>query len=553
MIDVASTQLDHGPAATPTDTPAPVQPDASLVRRLLGGLPTLLVLAVLAGLAYLGHHTGWAIPKLSALTGDNGNAKDDWCTPHTVPESLCVECQPGLLPKRKEHGFCKKHGVAECALCYPDVAQLPSPPNITPEDHERAKRALKLVNHPDNDPKCKKHLRRLQLASQAAADKAGIQAEPAWKGPVVEAIASNGEVTYDQTRVARLSSRLPGTVWWVARQVGDPVRPGDVLALVDAAEVGKAKAEFLQAFALVDLKSRTLEGMRVAGAALPVRTLQEAESALREARIRMLSAQQALVNLGLPVPAEELKNLSEDQLAQRIQFLGLPESLTHDLDPRTTSGNLLPVRSPIEGLIVNREVVAGEVVDAAKVLFVVADPSKMWLTLNIRLEDARRVQLEQPVHFRPDGQAPAGLPWYTAISDRLTWNQTVDGTVSWISTAVDEKTRTVKVRVDLANPDGRFRAGTFGSGRIVLREDLAVVVPKDAVQWEGCCHIVFVQDKNYHAPGAPKVFHVRKVVPGATDDKTTEIITGLLPGEVVAIKGAGVLRSELLKNDLGDG
>jgi cobalt-zinc-cadmium efflux system membrane fusion protein len=64
---------------------------------------------------------------------------------------------------------------------------------------------------------------------------------------------------------------------------------------------------------------------------------------------------------------------------------------------------------------------------------------------------------------------------------------------------------------------------------------------------------VFVQDKNYHVEGGPKVYHVRKVVPGTTDDQTTEIITGVLPGEIIAVKGAGVLRSELLKNNLGDG
>jgi cobalt-zinc-cadmium efflux system membrane fusion protein len=366
---------------------------------------------------------------------------------------------------------------------------------------------------------------------------------------VVVSVAGTGEVVYDPTRVARLSSRVPGTVWRVERQVGDSVRQGDLMALVDAAEVGKARTDFLQAFAQFDLKSRTVENLRRASSAVPLRSLQEAETALREARIRLLAAQQTLANLGLPVRHEGLSNLNEEQLVQAVQLLGLPDGL----DPRTTSGNLLPLRAPMDGVVVQREVVAGEVVDTARVLFVVADPQTMSLDLNVRLEDARLLALGQTIHFRPDGQAPSGLPWYTVIGDRLSWNQARDGTLRWISTAVDEKTRTVKVRAAFENSDGRLRAGTFGTGRVVLRQEQAVVVPKEAVQWEGCCHVVFVQDRNYHAAGAPKVFHVRKVVPGAMDDTRTEIIAGVLPGEVVVTRGASVLRAELLKNDLGEG
>src|SRR5262249_42753750 len=114
-------------------------------------------------------------------------------------------------------------------------------------------------------------------------------------------------------------------------------------------------------------------------------------------------------------------------------------------------------------------------------------------------------------------------------------------------------TRTVQVRADLPNPGGLLRANTFGSGRILLREEKqAVVVPSEAVQWEGDCHVVFVRDKNFEARGAPKVFHTRTVRPGARDGSVTEVIAGVLPGEMVVTRGSGVLRSELLKNNLGE-
>jgi cobalt-zinc-cadmium efflux system membrane fusion protein len=277
-----------------------------------------------------------------------------------------------------------------------------------------------------------------------------------------------------------------------------------------------------------------LAGTSIAGKEIP-----EAEAALRESQIRLVSAQQALLNLGLPIRSDELRNLSPEQIAERIQFLGLPESIVPTLNPKTTTANLLPLKSPLEGTVVNRKVVAGEVVDATKTLFQIADTRQLWLTLDVRLEDAKHLSLGQTVRFLPDGA-----------------RKEVSGAIDWISTAVDEKTRTVKVRANLRNLDGKLRVGTFGTGRIVLRaEPNAVVVPNEAIQSEGDgnCQIVFVRDRDYLKEGAPTIFHVRTVRVGAKDEKNTEIIAGVLPGELVVTQGSGALRIELLKNGLGDG
>jgi cobalt-zinc-cadmium efflux system membrane fusion protein len=496
-----------------------------------------VVLAALGGLAYWGHHTDWTVPTFASLTGSEAKEKDDWCGAHAVPESECVECNPELLPRCKEYGWCREHGIPDCPFEHPEVAQLKQTPKISPADLERAQRALAFLSRPENNSKCKLHQRRIQFASIAAVEKAGIDVAPVWEAPVVEAVSANGEITYDQTRVARLSSRVPGTVWLVPKQLGDSVRRGDVLGLVDAAEVGRAKAEFLHAITQFRLRSKTHDKLRSAGSAIPERELREAEAAFHEAEIRLLSAQQALVNLGLPVDADDVKDFTEKQLAAYVRFLGLPDQLRQALDPKSTTANLLPIKAPLDGVVVAREVVAGEVVDTAKVLFVVADPRQMWLILNLRQEDTKKLAIGQPVHFRTDGTA-----------------EEVQGTVAWISTDVDEKTRTVKVRANLGNPDGRLRASTFGMGQIALREERnAIVVPNEAVHWEGDCFAVFVRDKNFLDKDAPKVFHVRKVRIGARDAQNTEIIAGVLPGELVATKGSGTLRAELLKNNLGEG
>lgn len=537
MLEVATPKASQAAAPPVPKEPTPTEASGSILARLGGTLPTLLILAALGGIAFLGHHTGWKLPKFSLLTGDGESTPDDWCAEHSVPESICVVCKPDLLPQGKQFGWCKKHGVHECPLCHPEVAQTNYPAKVSPADLERAQKAIDFADRPENNSKCKLQDRRLQFASEEAVKRAGIDVAPVWQVPMVEFVVANGEIGYDQTHVARLSSQVPGTVRRVYKQVGDKVGEGEVLALVDAVEVGRAKGEFLQAFAQVDLKNRIWQGMQGAQGAIPGRTFQEAEAALREARIRLLSAQQALVNLGLPIQSDDLKTLPETKLAEYVQFLGLPEAVTRGLDPRKTTANFLPVTAPMDGIVVAREVVAGEVVDSSKVLFVVADTREMWLNLDVRVEDAKLLAPGQKVLFKPDGS-----------------KHELSGKITWLSTAVDEKTRTVKLRAELTNIDGKLRASTFGAGKIILREEQnAVVVPKDALHHEGCCHVVFVRDKNYLKGDSQKVFHVRKVVPGAKDDTNVEIIAGVLPGEVVATKGSGVLRSELLKNHLGAG
>jgi cobalt-zinc-cadmium efflux system membrane fusion protein len=501
-------------------------------------VPPLLVFITLGGLLLWGHHTGWTVPKFSSLAGRADDEKDDWCSEHGVPESQCVECNTALLPRVKSFGWCKLHGVHECPLCHPEVAQLQSRPQITTAGIGSAERALELAERAQNNSKCKLHERRIQFTSQEAIERAGIEVEPVWTAPVVEAVIGNGEITYDQTQVAWLSARVPGTVFRVYKKSGDPVKKGEVLALVDAAQVGKAKSEFLKALVEVRLGAQTLERLEelFQHRLISERSYRQQAAALSEARIRLTTAQEAMTNLGLPVDVESLQAVPQEKLADHLRFLGLPGSLIASLDPRATTGNLLTVTAPIDGIVVTRQVVVGQVVDQSNSLFVVVDVRQMWLTLDLRVDDAKPVALGQEVRFRPDG------------------GQEARGNIAWISTEADHKTRTVKVRASLENGDGRLRGNTFGSGKVVLREDSqAVVVPNAAVHWEGCCHIVFVRDKDFFKDGAPKVFHVRTVRPGVTDDKQTEIIAGVLPGEVVATTGSAALRAQLLRGNLGEG
>ena len=81
----------------------------------------------------------------------------------------------------------------------------------------------------------------------------------------------------------------------------------------------------------------------------------------------------------------------------------MAKSVHADLDPEKTTGNLLAVTAPFDGIVVTRQVVGGEVVDSSKVLFVDVDTRQMWLTLDLRIEEAKLVTLGQEVRFQPDG------------------------------------------------------------------------------------------------------------------------------------------------------
>ncbi len=502
-------------------------------------LPTAFVVGGLAGLAMWGHSTDWKLPKFSELTGQANSVPKDWCEEHGVPESKCVECNPSLLPKGPDYGWCAEHGVHNCPLHHPEVAQTKETPNVTQADFERTKRALEVADRPQNNSSCKVYQRRVQFASIEAVKHAGVDVELVDRRPISELIAGNGEITYDQTRFANLSPRTGGTIWRVEKNVGDRVRKGEIVAILDSAAIGQAKSDLVDALVHENLQRKTMERLQaLPEGAVAGRQVREAEAAFEKARVAVLKVQQSLANLGLPIDLNSLRGLSDEEQVARLRYMALEDAAAPELLSSVTTANLLPIRSPMDGLVVERSVVAGEVVDTSAILLQIADTSRMWLTLSVPLEAAKRLAMGQAVRFQPDGS-----------------QEQLAGVLSWISTSADKQTRMIKVRAELPNADGRLRNETFGAGRIILREEPeAIAVPDEALHWEGCCHVVFVRDKHYFdSPESPKVFHVRSVRMGAKQDGFTEIIAGVLPGEVVATKGSDVISAQLLKNNLGEG
>jgi len=509
-----------------------------IASQILGGIGPSLVLIGFAAVFYFGHHNDWSIPKFAALTGSAKPVRTDWCEEHSVPESICVQCDPTLMPKGLDYGWCPEHGVHNCPLHHPDVAQLKETPTVLPGDLERAARALAIAPRKENNSACEVYKTRIQFASIESVKQAGVDVELVERQPIEEFVSGSGEIVYDPTRQASLASRLSGSVWVVQKNVGDKVAKGDTLAIIDAPEVGNLKSNLLRSLAEEKLQQQNVSRLNKARDAIAGSLILNAEAALAKAKADVLDAEQSLRNLGLPVQVDSLRSMSDRQVLDNLRLLGIPDSIRSQLNGQSATTNLLPVVSPIDGVVAKRTVSPGEVVDSTRILFQVADTRQMWLTLNVPLESMNQLAVGQNIRFQADGSG-----------------REVQGQLDWISTAADKQTRMVQVRAVLPNQDSSLRSETFGTGRVILRsEPDAIVIPKRSSHWEGCCQVVFVRDKSFFdSPESYKVFHVRPVRLGASNDRYTEVISGVLPGEVIATAGSDVLRAQLLKNNLGAG
>jgi len=366
----------------------------------------------------------------------------------------------------------------------------------------------------------------------------GIEMATVEQKPIAERVQTTGVITYDERHTASLSARTTGTVWQVCKHVGEPIRRGDVLVIIDAAEVGQSKAEFLSALIAEEAKAEVLTNLEaLTSGAIPMRQVREARVALREAKVRLQNAEQNLVNLGFSLRLEEFQKLPDVERAERIRFLGLPEDVVKNLDRESTSSNLLPMRATFDGVVLKQDVALGETAQAGNPILEIADTRRMWLKLDVPKEDAAKLALGQKVTFDPDG-----------IEEILS------GSITWISTEMNQQTRTLQVRAEVDNPvvssdesSGQqvrlLRANTFGKGTVILQShDAALVVPASAVLHDGRQPMLFARSGNLS-------FERIDVELGIRHNGLVQIRSEKLkPGTQIVARGGHILKSDWTLN-----
>jgi cobalt-zinc-cadmium efflux system membrane fusion protein len=337
---------------------------------------------------------------------------------------------------------------------------------------------------------------------EAAVKESGIEIATAGPGKLQVHDTLSGEIAFDSDQLAHIVPRVPGVVREVHKNLGDIVRAGDVLGVLESRDLADAKAAYLAAAARLTLAQAnfTREESLRQGKITAEKDYLESKQALTEAQIALRSAE------------------------QKLHALGLTEEDLHALPSHPeTSYTRYEITAPLDGTVVEKHIVLGEVFkDDSNPCFVIADLTSVWVDLKVHQQDLS--------HIRP-GQ--------TAIVKAGEDLQT-EGTIAFVSNIVSETSRMAFARMTIPNPEGRWRPGLFVTGRIVVDEVSAnVVVPKDALVRLDGQTCVFLQTDRGFVP--------QMVVVGYSNDNSVEITSGLKVGQRYVGRGAYTLKSELNK------
>ena len=333
----------------------------------------------------------------------------------------------------------------------------------------------------------------------------GVVVAPAKKQRLGGVISATGKVEANADRIAHVSPRISGKIVAVKASLGDSVSAGQTLATLDSVELGEGLSRYHQSRTKLALAQSNMER---------IKTLVEKKIAARKDILQ----------------AETDYKIAQTELHSDEERLSLYGVSTSSLKGQSHKNPLLPVRSPIGGIITEKHAIVGELSDPSKSLYTIADLSSVWVLVDIHEKDLAKVHKGQ-----------AAIVSVSAFPD-----QKLKGRISYIADLVDEATRTVKARVAVANPGRKLKPEMFATVELALPADAAAVlsVPEDALQDVDGNKVLFVVDDK----GVE--FKPRKVEPGRITGGMVEIVSGLKEGDRYAIKGAFILKSELKKGEL---
>jgi cobalt-zinc-cadmium efflux system membrane fusion protein len=329
-------------------------------------------------------------------------------------------------------------------------------------------------------------------------------------GTLARRLTVPGTILPHADRIARVSVKLSGTVAELRKRLGDPVSKDEVVAILESREMADAKSEYLAAKLTSELqqdlfeRDKSLWEKRFA----PEQQYLRSRNLAAQSRMRFDIARQKLLALGL----------TEKEIA------ALPEEPEASLRRQE-------IRAPMTGRIVERKVDLGTAVGRDNLeteLFVIVDLDRVWVDLAVSPTDLPVIKEGQPVAITTRGA-----------------KEKADGKIVFISPLLDKETRSARVVAEIANPDGVWRPGSFVTAAVAVEEQaVPLAVPSNAIQTIGGGKVVFVR--------TPDGFEKRAVVVGRSDDRLTEIATGLKPGEIIAATNTFPLKAEFLKGQTED-
>jgi multidrug efflux pump subunit AcrA (membrane-fusion protein) len=358
--------------------------------------------------------------------------------------------------------------------------------------------------------------------SEEAQRHVGIQVQAIETQQVARVLSVAGQVQMDEQDTSHVGMIADGRITSVDVLPGTAVRRGALLGNLHSHMVHETVGALMMAFADVDRQRSAVAFATQAQQryhhlySIQASSLEESQRADQD----LVQAQKMLVD------AETNVRMEREHLSELLQVE--PESLT---PTNLYDKELIPIRSPIDGVVMARNVTVGQVVATSFEGFVVSNLHTVWVVASVNEKDLPLVRAGVPAEVVSQG-----------YPDRI-----FHGRVETIGDQLDPQTRTVPVRIVLPNPDVLLRPGMFAAARIAESQtQQSLFVPEDALQDINGMRVVFTTTDG-------STFRARTVNVGTRSQGKVEIIDGLNPQDRVVVKGAFMVKSEMLKGTMGEG
>jgi len=341
--------------------------------------------------------------------------------------------------------------------------------------------------------------------------------------PALQKVASQlilpGILSLNQNRTAHISSIAHGQVTLLSADLGVKVRKGQSLVTINSPEFGQAQADFLTARAELNLSKIEYDRAKML---LAKDAIGEREYLRRKAEYEKWTTEYGA--LGSKLHSFGITHDQIDALIAKCAEIETKEYKCEIADPN------LPILSPLSGTVIFRDLMIGEHIEPQKILFTVSDLTTLWALLDGYEKDIPSLAATSEVRIQSSLYPDRDFP----------------GKITYISDSVDEKLRTVKIRVEVQNAQGLLKPNMYIQGILESRGEGTELlsVPDEAVlNWEGG-KIVFVMEKE-------ETFSLRYVRTGEKIGEARVILAGLSRSDRLVIKGAFTVKTELTKGSLG--
>ena len=351
-------------------------------------------------------------------------------------------------------------------------------------------------------------------STSESAQSHAIEMEIVAPQPIAGTIVATGKLLVPEDRMANIGPVHEGRLVRLYAGQGSIVRKGQKLADLESADIDQAEADYLKALADYDNARRTTVAEVKFAQATYDRTKMLYEKSITAGKNLQAAEHDLEIANASAASAVAGTKAALTSARRHLLILGLKDPDIDALASKSSLAAVFSLTSPIAGIVVERNGTIGATVGSDVNVFKIIDISRVWIDANVFEKDLERVRRGQEVKI--------SVPAFPGSS--------FSGRVILISSVVDPETRSVKVRTEVPNPDGRLKPDMFANVQIVTDlHHTAISIPQSAVLDEDGKTVVFVSEGN----GYKK----RQVTTGIQGNGRVEIIDGLQAGDKVVVKG----------------